>query len=786
MPYQSEDDTRARYIDPALKEAGWDDMSQVQRNFAITAGRIMVKGKLTARGKKKYADYALSIIPNNVIAIIEAKHFGKRLGTGMQQGLEYAEMLDVPFVFSTNGQGFLFHDKTNPEQLEKELRPDEFPSPEELLAKYNRWKEIGDTNQQAIVQQPFYTDGSGKSPRYYQQIAIRRSLEAVAKQQERIILVMATGTGKTFTAFQIIWRLWKSGAKKRILFLADRTVLAEQTIRDDFSPFGEAMTYIQKKKIEKAYSVYVALYQGLTDHEGEDPYKQFSPDFFDLIVVDECHRGSARDDSQWREILTYFSSATHLGLTATPKETKEVSNNEYFGDPIYTYSLRQGIDDGFLAPYKVIKLALDIDVDGWRPPDGFLDKDGQPVEDRIYDRTDFDKRIAVKERRELVAKKITEWLQANDPYAKSIIFCVDIEHAEAMRSAMVNANPSLVQENRKYVMQITGDNDEGKKELDNFQNPSERYPVIATTSKLLNTGVNVQTCKLIVLDSNIRSMTEFKQIIGRGTRVKEEFGKSYFTILDFRNVTSLFADPEFDGDPIVVKEQKQDDDMSGVENDSESTIVDPITGEEIHFPNEYSIPGQENQVKEPRRKIHVKGVEVTVLKERIQFLDQHGKLVTEDLRDYTRKNVLRNFDSLESFLRRWSSAEKKRVLVEELQEEGIFFEALQDEVGKEFDPFDLICHVAFDAPPLTRKERANNVRKRHYFAKYGDKAQLVLNSLLEKYADDGLLELEKGEILRMAPFTDLGTPVELVKAFGGKAAYQEALVELETELYKTA
>ena len=786
MPYQSEDDTRARYIDPALKEAGWDDMSQVQRNFAITAGRIMVKGKLTARGKKKYADYALSIIPNNVIAIIEAKHFGKRLGTGMQQGLEYAEMLDVPFVFSTNGQGFLFHDKTNPEQLEKELRPDEFPSPEELLAKYNRWKEIGDTNQQAIVQQPFYTDGSGKSPRYYQQIAIRRSLEAVAKQQERIILVMATGTGKTFTAFQIIWRLWKSGAKKRILFLADRTVLAEQTIRDDFSPFGEAMTYIQKKKIEKAYSVYVALYQGLTDHEGEDPYKQFSPDFFDLIVVDECHRGSARDDSQWREILTYFSSATHLGLTATPKETKEVSNSEYFGDPIYTYSLRQGIDDGFLAPYKVIKLALDIDVDGWRPPDGFLDKDGQPVEDRIYNRTDFDKRIAVKERRELVAKKITEWLQANDPYAKSIIFCVDIEHAEAMRSAMVNANPSLVQENRKYVMQITGDNDEGKKELDNFQNPSERYPVIATTSKLLNTGVNVQTCKLIVLDSNIRSMTEFKQIIGRGTRVKEEFGKSYFTILDFRNVTSLFADPEFDGDPIVVKEQKQDDDMSGVENDSESTIVDPITGEEIHFPNEYSIPGQENQVKEPRRKIHVKGVEVTVLKERIQFLDQHGKLVTEDLRDYTRKNVLRNFDSLESFLRRWSSAEKKRVLVEELQEEGIFFEALQDEVGKEFDPFDLICHVAFDAPPLTRKERANNVRKRHYFAKYGDKAQLVLNSLLEKYADDGLLELEKGEILRMAPFTDLGTPVELVKAFGGKAAYQEALVGLETELYKTA
>lgn len=786
MPNVTEDDTRARFIDPAIRQAGWDDLTQVQRNYAITAGRIMVKGKMTARGKKKFADYALSIIPNNVIAIIEAKHFGKRLGTGMQQGLEYADMLDVPFVFSTNGQGFLFHDKTNPSQLETELRPEEFPSPDELLSKYNRWKELGGDSQQAIVQQPFYSDGSGKSPRYYQQIAIRRSLEAVAKQQERILLVMATGTGKTFTAFQIIWRLWKSGAKKRILFLADRTVLAEQTIRDDFSPFGEAMTYIQKKKIEKAYSVYVALYQGLTDHEGEDPYKQFSPDFFDLIVVDECHRGSARDDSQWREILTYFSSATHLGLTATPKESKEVSNIEYFGDPIYTYSLRQGIDDGFLAPYKVIKVALDIDVDGWRPPDGFLDKDGEPVEDRIYNRTDFDKRIAVKERRELVASKITEWLQANDPYAKSIIFCVDIEHAEAMRSAMVNANPSLVQENRKYVMQITGDNDEGKKELDNFQNPSERYPVIATTSKLLNTGVNVQTCKLIVLDSNIRSMTEFKQIIGRGTRVKEDFGKSYFTILDFRNVTSLFADPEFDGDPVVVKEQKQDDDMAGVEDDTPGTVVDPTTGEEVVFPNEYTIPGQENKVKEPRRKIHVNGVEVTVLKERIQFLDQHGKLVTEDLRDYTRKNVRRNFESLESFLRRWSSADKKRVLVEELQEEGIFLEALQDEVGKEFDPFDLICHVAFDAPPLTRQERANNVRKRHYFAKYGEMAQQVLSSLLDKYADDGLLELEKGEILRMAPFTDLGTPVELVKAFGGKAGYQEALAELETELYKIA
>ena len=786
MPNVTEDDTRARFIDPAIRQAGWDDLTQVHRNYPITAGRIMVKGKMTARGKKKFADYALSIIPNSIIAIVEAKHIGKHLGTGMQQALGYADMLDVPFVFSTNGQGFLFHDKTNPHQLETELALDEFPSPEVLLEKYNRWKELGEAGQQAIVQQPYYSDGSGKSPRYYQQIAIRRTLEAVAKQQERILLVMATGTGKTFTAFQIIWRLWKSGAKKRILFLADRTVLAEQTIRDDFSPFGEAMTYIQKKKIEKAYSVYVALYQGITDHDGEDPYKQFSPDFFDLIVVDECHRGSARDDSQWREILTYFSSATHLGLTATPKETKAVSNIEYFGEPIYTYSLKQGIDDGFLAPYKVIKVALDIDVEGWRPPDGFLDKDGKPVEDRIYNRTDFDKHIAVQERRELVARKVTEWLQANDEFAKTIVFCVDIEHAEGMRSALVNANPALVQENRKYVMQITGDNEEGKKELDNFQNPSEKYPVIATTSKLLNTGVNVQTCKLIVLDSNIGSMTEFKQIIGRGTRVKEDFDKSYFTILDFRNVTSLFADPDFDGDPVVVKEQKQDDDMSGVEDDTTGTVVDPTTGEEVIFPEEYTIPGQENKVKEPRRKIHVKGVEVTVLKERIQFLDQHGKLVTEDLRDYTRKNVRRNFDSLESFLRRWSSADKKRVLVEELQEEGIFFEALQDEVGKEFDPFDLICHVAFDAPPLTRQERANNVRKRHYFAKYGEMAQQVLSSLLDKYADDGLLELEKGEILRMAPFSELGTAKEIVNAFGGKAGYQEALAELETELYKTA
>ena len=783
MSKTTEDDTRARFIDPALLNAGWNNMTQVNRQYHFTAGRIMVSGKLHTRAKSKYADYLLSYQPNMPLAIIEAKHIGKSLGTGMQQALDYAEILDVPFVFSTNGEGFLFHDKTGmSERTETEIGLDSFPSPDELWKHYKAYKGIDTPEQANVIEQPYFSDGSGRKPRFYQQIAINRTVEAVSKGQNRILLVMATGTGKTYTAFQIIHRLWKSGAKKRVLFLADRTALIDQTLIGDFRHFNQAMTVVRHKKIDTAYSIYLALYQGLSDSRSEDAYKQFSRDFFDLIVVDECHRGSAKEDSKWREILEYFSSATHLGLTATPKETKEVSNIDYFGEPIYTYSLKEGINDGFLAPYKVLKVTLDIDVEGWRPPTGFKDKDGQIVEDRIYNRTDFDRKIVVDERRKLVARKVSEFLKGNDPYAKTIVFCTDIEHAEGMRSALVNENPDLVQENRKYVMQITGDNEEGKRELDSFTNPQSLYPVIATTSKLMTTGVDAQTCKLIVLDSNIGSMTEFKQIIGRGTRVNEDYGKTYFTIMDFRNVTSLFADPDFDGDPVMVKEVNQDDTMDNVEDEVPNDSVDPSAEDHVDFP----LPPNPDPKTERQKKVRVNGVDVTILNERVQFMNAEGQLVTEDLRDYTRKNVSKSYQNYEAFLRRWNESEKKRVLIEELESEGVLFEALEQEVGGDYDAFDLICHVAFDAKPLTRKERANNVTKRDYFAQYGETARAVLESILIKYTEDGIREIENREVLRLNPISSLGTPFELINAFGGQKGFDQAIRELEQELYKTA
>ncbi len=784
----SEADIKAKFITPAILKAGWDEQTQIGREVYFTDGRIYVKGKLTTRGKRKFADYILFYKPNVPIAIIEAKDNKHSVKSGMQQALGYANTLDIPCVFSSNGDGFYFHDKTATDgKIEKEISLNEFPSPEELWEKYKKYKGIESKVVERIASQDYFQDGTGRKPRYYQQIAINRTIEAVAKGQKRIILVMATGTGKTYTAFQIIYRLWKSGAKKRILFLADRTSLIDQTARGDFRHFKDAMTIIKHKKIDKAYNIYLALYQGLSDSKSEDAYKKFSPDFFDLIIVDECHRGSAREDSKWREILEYFNKATHIGLTATPKETTEVSNIDYFGEPIYTYSLKQGIDDGFLAPYKVVKVTLDIDAEGWRPPKGFLDKDGNPIEDRIYNRTDFDKNIVVDERRELVAKKITEFLKGYDRFAKTIVFCIDIEHAEGMRTALANANADLFKQNNKYVMQITGDNEEGKRELDSFINPSETYPVIATTSKLMTTGVDAQTCKLIVLDSNIGSMTEFKQIIGRGTRINEEYGKTYFTIMDFRNVTDLFADPDFDGEPVMIKDVTQDDDLSETENEmTDEPITDILDGEEVEFPDTPEIEGGGDIFAEPRAKYYVNGVDVNIINERVQYLGADGKSITESLKDYTRKNVLKQFQSLDDFLNKWNSADKKEAIIKELEEQGIFFEALKDEIGKDFDPFDLICHIAFEAKPLTRKERANQVKKRNYFTKYGEKAKKVLESLLDKYADDGLLTIESTEVLKLDPLNKLGTPVELIKAFGSKQKYKEALKELEKELYKTA
>lgn len=784
----SEADIKAKFITPAILKAGWDELTQLGREIYFTDGRIYVKGKLTARGKRKFADYILFYKPNVPIAIIEAKDNTHSVQGGIQQALGYANTLDIPCVFSSNGDGFYFHDKTVTDgQIEKELSLDEFPSPELLWEKYKKYKGIESSDVEEVASQDYFQDDSGRSPRYYQQIAINRTVEAVAKKQDRILLVMATGTGKTYTAFQIIYRLWKSGAKKRILFLADRTALIDQTARGDFRHFKDAMTIIKHKQIDTAYNIYLALYQGLSDSKSVDAYKQFSPDFFDLVIIDECHRGSVKEDSKWREILAYFNKATHIGLTATPKETTEVSNIEYFGDPLYTYSLKQGIDDGFLAPYKVVKITLDIDAEGWRPPKGYLDKDGNPVEDRIYNRTDFDRNIIVEERRKLVANKITEFLKGNDRFAKTIMFCIDIEHAEGMRMALANANSDEVAKNSKYVMQITGDNEEGKRELDSFINPTERYPVIATTSKLMTTGVDAQTCKLIILDSNIGSMTEFKQIIGRGTRINEEYGKTYFTIIDFRNVTNLFADPDFDGDPVMIKQVGEDDDLTGTEDETtDEVITDIIDGEEIEFPEYPEVEGGGDIVEEPRVKIRVDGVQVKIVNERVQYLGADGKIITESLRDYTKKSVSEKYQSLDDFLNRWNAAEQKKAIIEELEDQGIFLEPLKEEVGKDFDLFDLICHVAYEAKPLTRKERAENVKKRNYFAKYGEKAQAVINGLLDKYADDGLVTIESTEVLKLDPLNKLGTPIELIKAFGSKANYMKALNELEQELYKTA
>jgi type I restriction enzyme R subunit len=784
----SESDIKAKFITPSITGAGWDEQTQIGREIFFTDGRIYVKGRMTARGSRKFADYILFYKPNVPIAVIEAKDNKHSVRGGIQQALGYANTLDIPFVFSSNGDGFYFHDKTSTDgEIEKELSLEEFPSPELLWEKYKKYKGIESPEIAEVITQDFFQDGSGRSPRYYQQNAVNRTIEAVAKKQDRILLVMATGTGKTYTAFQFIYRLWKSGAKKRILFLADRTALIDQTARGDFRHFKDAMTIIKHKKIDTAYNVYLALYQGLSDSQGADAYKQFSPDFFDLVVIDECHRGSAKEDSAWREILRYFNSATHIGMTATPKETDKVSNIEYFGDPIYTYSLKQGIDDGFLAPYKVVKVTLDIDADGWRPPNGYVDKDGNPVEDRIYNRTDFDRNIVVEERRKIVAAKITEFLKGYDRFAKSIVFCIDIEHAEGMRTALTNANADLVAQNSKYIMQITGDNQEGKRELDNFTNPIERYPVIATTSKLMTTGVDAQTCKLIVLDSNIGSMTEFKQIIGRGTRVNEEYGKTYFTIMDFRNVTNLFADPDFDGDPVMIKQVGEDDDLSGTEDETTVDVMLDIDGKEVDFPEmpEYpEIVGGGDILEETRVKIRVDGVQVKIVNERVQYLGADGKIITESIKDYTKKNITEHFKTIDDFLTRWNQSDKKKAIVDELERQGVFFEVLREEVGKDYDPFDLICHIAFESKPLTRKERADNVKKRNYFTKYGEKAQAVINSLLEKYTDDGLLTIESTEVLKLDPLNKLGTPIELVKAFGGKVQYTAALKELENELYK--
>lgn len=785
----SEQDIRTKYITPAILEAGWNRDLQLREEVSFTKGKITVRRKTVKRGEQKRADYILYYKPNIPLAIVEAKDNNHNVADGMEQALNYAEILDIPFVFTSNGDGFVFYDKTaqdSPVQIELSL--EQFPAPNTLWNKYMRYKGIAETADKIVAQDYYYNPNDDRKPRYYQCNAINRVIEAIANGQERILLTMATGTGKTYTAFQIIYRLWKSRTKKRILFLADRNVLVDDPMRKDFKFFNadsnnRKMTKIKSKEIDKAYEIYFAIYQGVTGQEGfADTYKEFSPDFFDLIVVDECHRGSAKDDSAWRRILEYFKNATQIGMTATPKETKETSNIEYFGEPIFTYSLKQGIEDGFLAPYKVVRVGIDKDLEGYRPTKGKKDKNGNEIEDREYNIKDFDKNLVLEKRTELVAKRVSDFLKKNNSrFAKTIFFCVDIDHATRMAAALRNENRDLVLQNTKYVVQMTSGS-EGVEELENFMTADEPYPVLVTTSKLLTTGVDADTVKFIILDSNINSMTEFKQIIGRGTRINEEHDKLYFTIIDFRNVTKLFADKDFDGEPAKVKETEGDIPTEEAEDGSvpeETQETPPEEGKEV--PPDITFDLEDEGSK--RVKYYVNDVPVSIINERVQYLDASGKLITESLVDYTKKNIRNEYSTLNDFLQHWNSAERKTAIIEELEQKGIFFDELKEEVSKDLDPFDLICHVAFDMPPLTRRERANNVKKRGYFGKYSETARQVLEKLLEKYANEGLANLESLEVLKVPDIAQFGTPVEILKHFGNKKKFMEAIADLENQLY---
>ena len=774
----SERDICTKFITPALRRAGWDEMTQLREEVTFTDGRITVRGKLVSRGKRKRADYILDFKPNIPIAVIEAKDNRHGVGDGMQQALDYAETLNIPFAFSSNGDGFVFHDRTGASTpRESNLPLDAFPSAADLWARYRVWKGLTPEAEE-IVLQDYFEDGGGKTPRYYQINAVNAAVEAIARGQDRILLVMATGTGKTYTAFQIIWRLWKARRKKRILFLADRNVLIDQTIANDFRPFGGAMTKLSRD-IDTSYEVYLGLYQAITGaEERQKTYRKLSPGFFDLIVIDECHRGSAADDSAWREILEHFSSATQIGLTATPKETRYVSNIDYFGEPVYSYSLKQGIRDGFLAPYKVVKVHIDRDVAGYRPERGQVDREGEEIEDRVYNVKDFDRTLVIDGRTKLVAEKVTAFLrESGDRFQKAIVFCVDQEHAARMRQSLVNENADLVERNARYVMRITGADEAGKAELGNFIDPESSHPVLVTTSRLLSTGVDVQTCRVIALDRAVGSMTEFKQIVGRGTRVHEDTGKFYFTLIDFRNASGHFADPDFDGEPVQVYEPGEGAPILPPDEPDDETL-----GEEemAAIGGANGLPPTET---DGLKKIYVDGVDATIVAERVEYLDERGRLITESLRDFTRKALRRRFASLDEFLNRWNAAERKQAILDEMAAEGLPMTVIVGELGKDLDPFDLVCHVAFDAKPLTRRERAENVRKRDVFTKYGRQARAVLGALLDKYADEGVINLDDANVLRIPPLDRLGTPVELVRAFGGKPGFERAVRDLQSALY---
>ncbi len=804
----SERDICSKFILPAILKAGWQH-ENIREEVKLTAGRVIVRGKLAERvknpelkGGPKRSDYVLYAKSNIALATVEAKRNTFPVGHGMQQSLLYAEMLDAPFALSSNGDGFLLHDRTGITSPKvRELTLDEFPTFEEMIAVYQQWKGLTNVGSDSLLAQPYYTDGTGKEPHYYQKVAINRTMEAIAKGQDRMLLVMATGTGKTYTAFQIIWRLWKAKRMKRILFLADRNILVDQTIQQDFAPFGEAMHKIKNREVKKNYEIYLALYQAVTGvEESKQIFRQFPPDFFDLVVIDECHRGSAAEDSSWRSILEYFTSATQIGLTATPKEKKAQENDDgkrevhdpefnykYFGEPIYTYSLKQGIDDGFLAPYKVIRVVSDVDALGYTPQKNQTDKHGQEIEQRQYNTSDFDRSLILTKRTAFVAKRVWEYLSATDPMAKTIIFCDDQPHAERMRQELVKLIPEATA-NRRYVVRITSDDPEGKAQLSYFIDNDEPYPVIATTSKLLTTGVDAKTCKLIVLDQTINSMTEFKQIVGRGTRIREDYKKLFFTIMDFKGATRLFLDRDFDGEPVTIYEPKEGESVvppidESLDSDEELDNADNVRGDSETEPSETII-------KRPRVRYEVDSVQVSAGVERTQYLDENGKLITEELRvhlkDEIKRCLLGQFASMQDFLKRWTEAERKQAILDELSELGIDMQILSNAVPKadELDAFDLIAHIAWDQKPLTRRERANNVKKRNYFAKYGDQARAVLEALLEKFADHGIADIEDSAILELPPFDEFGGKrIIRYDIFGGPDEFSKALTELEQELY---
>lgn len=765
----TERDICTKYITPAIVHAGWDLHKQIREEHQITDGRIIVRENLVTRGSKKRADYVLFHKPNLPLAVVEAKDNKHSIGHGIQQAIGYGEMLKVPFVYSSNGDGFLEHDLLTGQ--EHQIALNEFPSPEQLWRRYKEYEDINEQEEQLITE-PYHFQLGEKTPRYYQMNAINETIKAVAKGRNRMLLVMATGTGKTYTAFQIIYRLWKARKAKRILFLADRNILVDQTRNQDFKPFKSVMTKIKNRKIDTSYEVYLGLYQAITGPEEKDKiYKNVPPSFFDLIVIDECHRGSAKDDSQWREILNYFSDSIQVGLTATPKETAEVSNIGYFGEAIYTYSLKEGIEDGFLAPYKVYRYGFDKDLMGFRPTKGQLDRDGNAIEDRVYNTMDYDRSLVLEKRTKLVAKVISDFLKKHDRLMKTIVFCIDIEHAERMREALVNENSDMVKEDSRYVMKITGDDNEGKAQLDNFIDPKSDYPTIVTTSKLLTTGVDAKTCKVIAIDSNIDSMIEFKQVLGRGTRINEQHDKLYFNLLDFRDVSKKFADPDFDGDPIPVDPDGEDGNSTGGKGNGGKTG----NGDDDDDGDDGS---------EPRRKVYVNDVEIILLHERVQYYDKDGKLVTESLKDYSKRNIKEEFADLNEFLKRWKTEDRKEAIVEELKDHGVILDALREETGLyEVDDFDLICHIAYDKKPLSRKERANNVKKQNYFEDYSEVAQKVLENLLDKYMNEGVYHLADAKVLRLDPFQKIGKPKDLINAFGGKKGWNKAIKDLEKGLY---